>query len=153
MENTPVPVVELARQLAQLPGEQFTPAGVTDLLQTARVDAGSLTPYLLFDPARYTRNLLDLACVPLLHELTHLPIVVDPSHGTGQRLLIPTMARAAVACGADGLMIEMHPCPDAALSDAAQALDAQTFAALCREVRSLHSTLQRLQEEVLCTRH
>jgi 3-deoxy-7-phosphoheptulonate synthase len=103
--------------------------------------------------ARYTRNLLDLTCVPLLHELTHLPVVVDPSHGTGQRLLIPVMARAAVACGADGLMIEMHPCPDAALSDAAQALDAPTFAALCREVRSIHSTLQGLQEEVLCTRH
>jgi 3-deoxy-7-phosphoheptulonate synthase len=103
--------------------------------------------------ARYTRNLLDLSCVPLLHELTHLPIMVDPSHGTGQRRLIPAMARAAIACGADGLMIETHPCPDAALSDAAQTLDAQTFAALCREVRSLHSTLQRLQEEVLCTTH
>jgi 3-deoxy-7-phosphoheptulonate synthase len=102
---------------------------------------------------RYTRNLLDLTCVPLLHELTHLPIVVDPSHGTGQRLLIPVMARAAVACGADGLMIEMHPCPEAALSDAAQALDAPTFAALCREVRSLHSVLERLQEEVLCATH
>jgi 3-deoxy-7-phosphoheptulonate synthase len=101
--------------------------------------------------ARYTRNLLDLACVPLLHELTHLPIVVDPSHGTGQRLLILAMARAAVACGADGLMIEMHPRPDAALSDAAQTLDAQTFAALCREVRSLHTTLERLQEEAVCT--
>jgi 3-deoxy-7-phosphoheptulonate synthase len=100
---------------------------------------------------RYTRNLLDLTCVPLLHELTHLPIVVDPSHGTGQRPLIRAMARAAVACGADGLMIEMHPCPDVALSDAAQAIDPQTFAALCREVRSLHSTLQELQEEVLCT--
>jgi len=103
--------------------------------------------------ARYTRNLLDLTCVPLLHELTHLPVVVDPSHGTGQRLLIPAMARAAVACGADGLMIEMHPRPEAALSDAAQALDAPTFAALCREVRSLHLTLERLQEEVLCATH
>lgn len=101
--------------------------------------------------ARYTRNLLDLTCVPLLHELTHLPVVVDPSHGTGQRLLIPVMARAAVACGADGLMIEMHPCPDAALSDAAQTVDAQTFAAVCHEVRSLHSTLERLQEEAVCT--
>jgi 3-deoxy-7-phosphoheptulonate synthase len=103
--------------------------------------------------ARCTRNLLDLTCVPLLQDLTHLPIVVDPSHGTGQRLLIPAMARAAVACGADGLMIEMHPRPDAALSDAAQSIDAQTFAALCREVRSLHSTLEGLEEEVLCTRH
>lgn len=101
--------------------------------------------------SRYTRNLLDLACVPLLHELTHLPIVVDPSHGTGRRMLVPAMARAAVACGADGLMIEMHPCPDAALSDAAQALDAQTFAALCREVRSIHATLQRVQDDTLCS--
>jgi 3-deoxy-7-phosphoheptulonate synthase len=100
--------------------------------------------------SRYTRNLLDLACVPLLHELTHLPILVDPSHGTGQRMLIPAMARAAVACGADGLMIEMHPCPDAALSDAAQSLDAETFATLCREVRSMRATFRNIQDDALC---
>src|SRR5947209_1620308 len=100
--------------------------------------------------SRYTRNLLDLACVPLLHELTHLPLLVDPSHGTGQRMLIPAMARAAVACGADGLMIEMHPCPDAALSDAAQSIDVETFATLCREVRSMHATFQGIQNDALC---
>ncbi len=73
-----------------------------------------------FEP--YTRFTLDISAVPSLKELTHLPVVVDPSHGTGKRSLVPPMARAAVAAGADGLLIEMHPHPEHALCDGAQSL-------------------------------
>ena len=82
----------------------------------------------------YTRNTLDLAAVPALQELTHLPVLVDPSHGTGRRSLIPAMARAAVACGADGLMVEVHPCPENAVSDGPQSLDLEGFARMMREL-------------------
>jgi 3-deoxy-7-phosphoheptulonate synthase len=78
----------------------------------------------------YTRNTLDLAAVPALAELTHLPVIVDPSHGTGRRSLIPAMARAAVAAGADGLIIEVHPCPENAYSDGPQSLTFEGFAAM-----------------------
>jgi 3-deoxy-7-phosphoheptulonate synthase len=98
-----------------------------------------------------TRNLLDLTCIPLLRELTHLPVLVDPSHGTGRRSLVTAMARAAIACGADGLMVEVHPSPDDALSDAAQTIDTETFAALCREVRIVHAALQEVKERALCS--
>ncbi len=80
----------------------------------------------------YTRNTLDLAAVPALAELTHLPIIVDPSHGTGKRSLIPSMARAAVAAGADGIMVEVHPCPERAFSDGAQSLTLEGFAEMMR---------------------
>ncbi len=73
-----------------------------------------------FDPQ--TRNLLDLACVPLLHQLTHLPVIVDPSHATGRRELVPTMSRAAIAAGADGLILEVHPDPNSALCDGRQSI-------------------------------
>jgi 3-deoxy-7-phosphoheptulonate synthase len=75
----------------------------------------------------YTRNTLDLSAVPALAELTHLPVIVDPSHGTGRRSLIAAMARAAVAAGADGLMVEVHPCPERAFSDGAQSLTLESF--------------------------
>ena len=65
----------------------------------------------------YTRNTLDLNAVPVLKELTHLPVIVDPSHGTGLRNLVPIMARAAIAAGADGVLVEMHPNPDKSISD------------------------------------
>ncbi len=81
-----------------------------------------------------TRNTLDLAGVALAKELCHLPIVVDPSHATGRRSLVPATARAAVAVGADGLMIEVHPCPERALSDGAQSLDLPGFARMMREL-------------------
>ena len=71
----------------------------------------------------YTRNTLDLAAVPLLHHLTHLPVIVDPSHATGKRWLVAPLAIGGVAVGADGVMVEVHPDPDAALSDAEQQLD------------------------------
>lgn len=78
----------------------------------------------------YTRNTLDITAVPALHELSHLPIVVDPSHGTGKRSLVAPMARAAVAAGADGIMVEVHPNPDESLSDAKQTISPETFSKL-----------------------
>jgi 3-deoxy-7-phosphoheptulonate synthase len=83
-----------------------------------------------FDPD--TRNVLDLAGVALAKELCHLPIIVDPSHATGRRSLIPATARAGVAVGADGLIVEVHPCPERALSDGPQSLDIAGFAAMMR---------------------
>jgi 3-deoxy-7-phosphoheptulonate synthase len=77
-----------------------------------------------FDPQ--TRNVLDLSCVPLLRELTHLPIIVDPCHATGRRKLVPAMARASIAAGADGLMLEVHPDPEHALCDGRQSLSPAT---------------------------
>jgi 3-deoxy-7-phosphoheptulonate synthase len=81
-----------------------------------------------------TRNTLDLAAVALVKELSHLPVVVDPSHATGRRSLVPATSRAAVAVGADGLLIEVHPCPERALSDGPQSLDLPAFAELMRSL-------------------
>jgi 3-deoxy-7-phosphoheptulonate synthase len=83
-----------------------------------------------FDPD--LRNTLDLAGVAYAKELCHLPIIVDPSHATGRRSLVPAAARAAVAVGADGIIVEVHPCPERALSDGPQSLDLQGFAAMMR---------------------
>ena len=91
----------------------------------------------------YTRNTLDINAVPMLKELTHLPVVVDPSHGTGQWRLVPAAARAAVAAGADGLLIEVHPHPEQALSDGAQSLKPETFARLVAEVRRVAEAVGR----------
>lgn len=79
---------------------------------------------------QYTRNTLDLSAVPVLHELTHLPVVVDPSHATGKASLVPSMALAAVACGADGLMVEVHNNPACALCDGAQSITPAQFSEL-----------------------
>ena len=76
----------------------------------------------------YARNTLDIAAVPILRELTHLPIIVDPSHGTGLRSIVPPMAYAALAVGADGIMVEVHPHPDQSVSDAKQTISPQAFA-------------------------
>ncbi len=87
-----------------------------------------------------TRNTLDLACVPLFHQLTHLPVVVDPSHATGISDLVPSMSYAAVAAGADGLMIEVHNDPTHALCDGAQSLTPDAFAAVaakCQKIREV----------------
>ncbi len=75
-----------------------------------------------------TRNTCDIAAVAALNELTHLPVILDPSHATGKRSLVPALSRAAVAIGADGLMVEMHPRPEKAMSDGAQSLDPKQFA-------------------------
>ncbi len=82
-----------------------------------------------------TRNTMDVSAVPLLHELTHLPVIADPSHGTGLRSLIRAMAKASVAAGADGLMVEVHPNPEEAFSDGPQSLLLEEFAALMEDVR------------------
>ncbi|MDQ2987333.1 MAG: 3-deoxy-7-phosphoheptulonate synthase [Armatimonadota bacterium] len=82
----------------------------------------------------YTRNTLDLAAVPVLKEISHLPIIVDPSHGVGVAKWVPAMACAAIAAGADGLMVEVHPDPRKALSDAAQTLSPEAFAAMIERV-------------------
>jgi 3-deoxy-7-phosphoheptulonate synthase len=91
----------------------------------------------------HTRNCLDLAAVPAMRELSHLPIIVDPSHGTGRSRYVAAMARGAVAAGADGLMIEVHIDPHAAWTDAAQAIDVTEFAALMRDLAALGSVCGR----------
>ncbi len=84
-----------------------------------------------------TRNTLDLAIVPLVRELSHLPIVVDPSHATGKRSLVPVMSKAALVAGAHGLMVEVHPAPETALCDGAQSLTGQGFAQLMGQLRQM----------------
>ncbi len=83
----------------------------------------------------YTRNTMDISAIPIVHKLSHLPIIADPSHGTGRRDKVIPMARAAVAAGADGLMIEVHDNPDRALSDGAQSLRPDQFEALMTQLR------------------
>ncbi|HET9281295.1 MAG TPA: 3-deoxy-7-phosphoheptulonate synthase [Candidatus Angelobacter sp.] len=83
----------------------------------------------------YTRNTLDISAIPIVKKLSHLPIVADPSHGTGRRDKVAPMGRAAIAAGADGLLIEVHNCPDKALSDGAQSLYPEQFARLMGELR------------------
>ena len=94
-----------------------------------------------FDPA--TRNVFDLTAIPLVHALSHLPIVADPSHGTGRRDMVPAMTRAAVAAGADGIIIEVHPNPDRALSDGQQTIGADAFGRLVHELRTIARTIGR----------
>ncbi len=94
-----------------------------------------------FDSA--TRNLFDLSAIPVVKALSHLPIVADPSHGTGHRHMVIPMARAAVAAGADGLLVEVHPTPDRALSDGAQSLFPEQFTRLMHETRSIAEVIGR----------
>ncbi len=91
----------------------------------------------------YTRNTFDINAIPVLKALTHLPIIADPSHGTGRWELVGPVARAAVAAGADGLMIEVHPHPEQALSDGAQSLRAERFASLVDELRLVSEAVGR----------
>ena len=93
----------------------------------------------------YTRNTLDLSAVPAAKELTHLPVIVDPSHGTGKLSLIPPMALAAVACGADGLIVEVHSNPEDALSDKDQALTPLQFGELMKRLQPLHQFVSGLR--------
>ena len=92
----------------------------------------------------YTRNTLDLAAVPLLHHLTHLPVIVDPSHATGPRWLVRSMALAGVAAGADGIMVEVHPDPDDALSDGEQSLTFEQFSEMAPVLRQVHEQVEGL---------
>jgi 3-deoxy-7-phosphoheptulonate synthase len=91
----------------------------------------------------YLRNTLDIAAIPVIKKLSHLPIVADPSHGTGRRDKVPPMARAAVAAGADGLLIEVHNDPDHALSDGAQSLTPNEFSKLMGELRIISKAVDR----------
>jgi 3-deoxy-7-phosphoheptulonate synthase len=92
---------------------------------------------------KYTRNTMDINAVPLLKQLSHLPVVVDPSHATGKWELVEAVSRAAVAAGADGLIIEVHPRPEEAVSDGAQSLKPSRFAALVENVRPVAEAVGR----------
>ena len=91
----------------------------------------------------YTRNTMDISAIPVLQKLTHLPVLADPSHGVGIRDLVPPMALAAVAAGADGLLMEMHPNPDKAMSDGAQTLYPEQLSALMQQLRQLAPVIGR----------
>ncbi|HET7564434.1 MAG TPA: 3-deoxy-7-phosphoheptulonate synthase [Gemmatimonadaceae bacterium] len=124
-------------------------ATITDLLLSAEyILAGGNEQVILcergvrsFDPA--VRNMFDLTAIPLVHQLSHLPIVADPSHGTGIRDKVLPMARAAVAAGADGILVEVHPCPERALSDGAQSLYPAQFTQLVAELRPIAGAIKR----------
>lgn len=94
-----------------------------------------------FEP--YTRNTLDINAVPLIKQLSHLPVIVDPSHGTGKRELVEPISRAAIAAGAAGLIVEVHPHPEQALSDGAQSLKPEGFAMLMRNLRPIAEAVGR----------
>jgi 3-deoxy-7-phosphoheptulonate synthase len=83
-----------------------------------------------------TRNTCDIASIAALQEKTHLPVILDPSHATGRRSLVPPLARAGVAIGADGLIVEVHPCPEKAISDGAQSLTIPQFQAMMEDLKA-----------------
>jgi 3-deoxy-7-phosphoheptulonate synthase len=82
-----------------------------------------------------TRNTCDITAVPVLNEMTHLPVILDPSHATGKRRLVPALARAGVAIGADGLIVEMHPQPEKAVSDGAQSLNPEQYLKMMEDLK------------------
>jgi 3-deoxy-7-phosphoheptulonate synthase len=124
-------------------------ATITDLLMSAEyILAEGNSQVILcergirsFDPS--TRNLFDLTAIPLVQKLSHLPMIADPSHGTGLRDKVLPMGRAAIAAGADGLLVEVHPDPDRALSDGGQSLFPEQFARLVRETRTIAEAIGR----------
>jgi len=91
--------------------------------------------------AQHTRNTLDLAAIPAVRRISHLPVIVDPSHGTGKNYMVNPLARAGVAVGADGLIIEVHDHPERALCDGAQALTFNQYNQLVEEVRAIHDVI------------
>jgi 3-deoxy-7-phosphoheptulonate synthase len=98
-----------------------------------------------------TRNTCDIAAVAALNELTHLPVILDPSHATGKRSLVPALSRAAVAIGADGLLVEVHPAPEKAMSDGAQSLDPKQFARMMADLAPYIQLWQAARREVTRT--
>lgn len=124
-------------------------ATITELLLSAEYILAEGNPHVIlcergirsFDTT--TRNLFDIAAIAVVHGLSHLPIVADPSHGTGRRDMVPAMARAAVAAGADGLLIEVHPNPERAMSDGAQSLFPEQFEQMMREVGAIAEVIGR----------
>jgi 3-deoxy-7-phosphoheptulonate synthase len=99
----------------------------------------------------YTRNTMDLAAVPLLHHLTHLPVIVDPSHATGKRWLVKPLALGGIAVGADGVMVEVHPRPEEALSDAEQQLNLEQFADMMAALVPVHAQVRSLHGDPMVT--
>jgi 3-deoxy-7-phosphoheptulonate synthase len=97
----------------------------------------------------HTRNILDLTAIPVVKSLSHLPILADPSHGTGIRSKVTPMARAAVAAGADGILVEVHPDPTRALSDGAQSLYPEQFSELMDQIRVIAEAIGRTLVEPL----
>jgi len=124
-------------------------ATIQDLLLSAEYILAEGNPHVIlcerglrsFDTT--SRNLFDLTAIPVVHQLSHLPIVADPSHGTGRRAVVTPMARAAVAAGADGIIVEVHPQPDRALSDGAQSLNPEQFADMMRQLRRVADAVDR----------
>jgi 3-deoxy-7-phosphoheptulonate synthase len=124
-------------------------ATIEELMRSAQVIVMAGNPEVIlcergirtFETA--TRNTLDIAAVPVLKTVSHLPVIVDPSHAAGVRSLVPVLARAAVVVGADGLLVEVHPCPEQAMSDGDQSL---TFAEFRRMMRDLQPYLELQQE-------
>jgi 3-deoxy-7-phosphoheptulonate synthase len=124
-------------------------ATIQDLLLSAEYVLAEGNPNVIlcerglrsFDTA--SRNLFDLTAIPVVHQLSHLPIVADPSHGTGRRDKVTPMARAAIAAGADGVIVEVHPHPDRALSDGAQTLNPEQFTELMRQLRRVAEAVDR----------
>lgn len=94
----------------------------------------------------YTRNTLDISAIPVLQELSHLPVIVDPSHAIGIRRFVPQLARAAVAAGADGLLIEVHPAPNEALCDGQESLTPEEFAKLSTQCMDLHKAMRSFRD-------
>lgn len=92
---------------------------------------------------KYTRNTLDLSVIPIVKQKTHLPVIIDPSHATGDWRLVESMSLAAVAAGADGLIIEVHPCPSKAWSDGAQSLTPEHFASVVKKARRIAAVIDR----------
>lgn len=131
-------------------------ATIDDLLMAAEYVLAAGNPNVIlcergirtFD-RRYTRNTLDLSVVPVLRTLTHLPIAIDPSHGTGKSEFVPAMAKAAVAIGTDALMIEVHPNPAKALSDGPQSLTPEAFDNLMRELAVIGGAVERWPQRSL----
>jgi 3-deoxy-7-phosphoheptulonate synthase len=114
---------------------------IKELLMSAEYVVAHGNPHVLlcergirtFETA--TRNTCDFSAIPVLNELTHLPVILDPSHAAGKRSLVPALARAAVAIGADGLIVEVHPNPEKAVSDGAQSLTLDDFRRMMRQLR------------------
>lgn len=143
----------LLKQLGRVKNPVMLKRGLSatyqDLLMSAEYILNAGNPHVILCERgirtyeTYTRNTLDLAAVPILQELSHLPVIIDPSHGVGIRRFVTPMARAAVAAGADGIMVEVHPEPTKAFSDADQTLSPEEFTVLMQTLREIAPVLKR----------
>lgn len=144
---------ELLKQLAQMDKPILIKRGLANTLQellmsAEYVMAGGNDKVILCERGirtfeTYTRNTLDLSAIPVLHRLSHLPVIVDPSHATGDAKLVRPMSFAATAAGADGLMIEVHNDPAHALCDGAQSLTPEAFSSLMKGVQAIRPFSER----------